>query len=143
MSASIPFSRPDAALLALRPAIAGQPPALPTPTTVADFQHQVLRPLLKLQHLVLLATVVDFAQDYRLPLTRPEAELSAALTELLARNARLRATLAGLVIGLLTWPELVFYRQHRSELNRRLLDLAQQRVLSSLPELQELAAGQS
>ena len=141
MTAPILSSRPDAALLALRPAIAGQPPALPTPATVADFQHQVLRPLLKLQHLVILAIVVDFAQDYRLPLARPEAELNVALTELLARNARLRATLAGLVVGLLTWPELAFYRQHRSELNRRLLDLAEQRVLSSLPELQELAAG--
>jgi len=137
-----PLARPDAALLALRPAIVGQPAALPTPATVADFQHQVLRPLLKFQHQVLLATVADFAHDYRLPLARPEAELGAALTELLARNARLRATLTGLVVGQFTQAELTFYRPHRSELNRRLLDLAQQRVLSSLPELRQLAADQ-
>jgi hypothetical protein len=69
MSASdLSPTRPDAALLALRPAIAGQPAAIPTPTTVADFQQQVLRPVLKLQHAVLLATVADFARDYRLPL---------------------------------------------------------------------------
>jgi hypothetical protein len=135
-----PSTRPDAALLALRPAIAGQPAAIPTPTAVADFQHQVLRPLLKLQHSILLATVADFAHDYRLPLTRPDTELSAALTELLARNARLRATLTGLVVGHFTQEELAFYRPHRNELNRRLLDLAQQRVLSSLAELRELAA---
>jgi hypothetical protein len=140
MSETPPLARPDAALLALRPAISGQPPALPTPSTVADFQHQVLRPLLKLQHLVLLATVADFIHDYRLPLARPNAELSAALTELLARNARLRATLTGLVVGHFTQAELAFYRPHRSELNRRLLDLAQQRVLNSLPELRGLAA---
>lgn len=129
-------ARADAALLALRPAIAGQPAAIPTPDTVADFQHQVLRPVLKLQHAVLLATVADVAHDYHLPLapaTPPEA--TRLLTELLARNARLRATLVGLVVGLLTQPELAFYRPHRAELNRRLLDLAQQRVLSSLPEL--------
>ena len=132
--------RPDVALLALRPAIEGQPPALPTPDNVADFQHQVLRPLLKLQHAVLLATVADFAHDYRLPLTSAEPELKPALGELLARNTRLRATLTGLVTGLLTQPELAFYRQHRNELNRRLLDLAQQRVLSSLAELRQLAA---
>jgi hypothetical protein len=54
---------------------------------------------------------------------------------LLGRNARLRATLAGLAVGLLTQPELTFYRQHRPELTRRLLDLAEQRVLSSIPEL--------
>jgi len=137
-----PFARPDAALLALRPAIAGQPAPLPTPDTVANFQHQVLRPLLKLQHPVLLATVADFALDYRLPLARPEAEFSAALTELLARNARLRTTITGLVVGQFTQTELAFYRPHRSELNRRLLDLAQQRILNSLAELRQLTANQ-
>ncbi|MDJ0367618.1 hypothetical protein QMK33_20930 [Hymenobacter sp. H14-R3] len=127
---------PDAALLALRPAIAGQPAAIPTPATVADFQHQVLRPVLKLQHAVLLATVADFAHDYHLPLaTADPTEATRFLTELLARNTRLRATLVGLVVGLLTQPELAFYRLHRAELNRRLLDLAEQRVLTSLDGL--------
>ncbi|RZK20404.1 MAG: hypothetical protein EOO56_12755 [Hymenobacter sp.] len=129
------ITRPDAALLALRPAIEGQPPANPTPATVADFQHQVLRPLLKLQHSVLLATVGDFVQEYRLPLHGSEAEIGPAIEELLARNTRLRATITGLVVGLLTQAELAFYRQHRPELNRRLLDLAQQRVRSSLADL--------
>jgi hypothetical protein len=125
-------TRPDAALLALRPAIAGQPAAIPTPTNVADFQHQVLRPLLKLQHAVLVATVAEFAADYRLPLqAAAPTEIQRLLGELLARNTRLRATLTGLVIGLFTTEELAFYRQHRPELNRRLLDLATQRVLSS------------
>jgi hypothetical protein len=63
--------RSAAALLALRPAIAGQPAAIPTPTTVADFQHQVLRPLLKLQHEVATGILEDFAQDYRLPAAIP------------------------------------------------------------------------
>lgn len=129
-------TRPDDALLALRPAIVGQPAAIPTPDSVADFQQQVLRPVLKLQHVVLLATVADFAHDYRLPLaTAAPTEASRLLTELLGRNARLRATVAGLALGMLTQPELAFYRRHRSELTRRLLDLAEQRVLSSLPEL--------
>ncbi|MDO7886076.1 hypothetical protein [Hymenobacter cheonanensis] len=136
MATSDSPTRPEAALLALRPAIAGQPAAIPTPGTVADFQQQVLRPVLKLQHAVLLATVADFARDYRLPLaTAAPTEATRLLTELLARNARLRATLAGLAVGLLTAPELAFYRQHRPELTRRLLGLAEQRVLSSVPEL--------
>ncbi|MGI4734337.1 MAG: hypothetical protein ACRYG7_04075 [Janthinobacterium lividum] len=125
----------DAALLALRPAIEGQPPAIPTPATVADFQHQVLRPLLKLQHGVLLATVADFAHEYHLPLTGEVTEVQPVISELLTRNTRLRATLTGVVSGLFTRAELAFYRQNRNELNRRLLDLAQQRVLSNLAEL--------
>jgi len=136
MPTSASPTRADAAMLALRPAIAGQPAAIPTPTTVADFQHQVLRPILKLQHVVLLATVADFAHDYHLPLaTAAPTEATRLLTELLVRNTRLRATVVGLVVGMLTLPELAFYRQHRSELNRRLLDLAEQRVLSSIADL--------
>ena len=135
MAAPTPLSRPDAALLALRPAIEGQPAAIPTPTTVADFQHQVLRPALKLQHDVLLAIVADFAADYRLPLAgAAPTEVQRLLGELLTRNVRLRATLTGVVVGLFTTEELAFYRQHRPELNRRLLDLAEQRVLSSWRE---------
>jgi hypothetical protein len=133
--------RSEAALLALRPAIEGQPAAIPTPTTVADFLHQVLRPVLKFQHEVLLATVVDFAHDYHLPLaTASPPEAARQLTELLARNTRLRATLVGLVAGLLTGPELAFYRQHRAELNRRILDLATERVRSSASELSDFQA---
>ncbi|MGI4739136.1 MAG: hypothetical protein ACRYG7_28550 [Janthinobacterium lividum] len=132
MDIPTPLPRPDAALLALRPAIAGQPAAIPTPSTVAEFQQQVLRPALKLQHAVLLAVVADFVADYRLPLAGAEpTEVKRLLGELLARNARVRATIAGLVLGLFTTEELAFYREHRSELNRRLLDLAEQRVLSS------------
>ena len=130
----------DAALLALRPAIEGQPPAIPTPATVAHFQHQVLRPLLKLQHAALLATVADFAQEYRLPLLGELTEVQQVIGELLTRNVRLRATLTGVVSGLFTQAELAFYRQNRNELNRRLLDLAQQRVLSSLSELRPTPA---
>ena len=124
-----PYPRPTAALLALRPAIEGQPAAIPTPATVPDFQHQVLRPILKLQHALLVATATDFALDYHVPLAgAAPAEASRLLTDLLARNTRLRATLTGLVVGLLTHEEFAFYRQHRGELNRRLLDLVAERI---------------
>jgi len=123
--------RPDAALLALRPAVPGQPAAIPTPDTVADFQQQVLRPLLKLQNEPLLALVADFAQDFRLPLAGTTAEARRQLlAELLGRNVRLRAIITGLVRGHFTAAELTFFRAHRPELTRRLLDLATERVLS-------------
>ncbi|MEJ7662694.1 MAG: hypothetical protein WKG07_25585 [Hymenobacter sp.] len=51
---------------------------------MADFQHQVLRPLLKFQNSLLLATVADFAADYHLPLaTADPTETKRLLTELL------------------------------------------------------------
>lgn len=122
------FERPDAALLALRPVL---PAVLPASghATPADFLHHTLRPLLKLQNDVLLAVVADFVRDHHMPLAAASAtEQQRLLAELLARNTKLRYIVIGLICGLFTGAELIYYREHRSELNRRLLELATRRV---------------
>ena len=120
------FPRPDAALLALRPLV-------PTETTdaadtVGAFLHTTLRPVLKLQNDLLLAVVTDFVRDHHITL-RP-TDQHHQLTELLGRNTKLRYTVVGLITGQFTTAEYAFYRQHRAELNRRLLEMAQRRVLN-------------
>lgn len=121
-------SRPDAALLALRPTL---PQMLPASghATPADFLHHTLRPLLKLQNELLLTVAADFVRDHHIPLAAAAAtEQQRLLAELLSRNTKLRYTVVGLVCGLFTAAELAYYRQHRPELNRRLLELATRRV---------------
>ncbi|WP_426493340.1 hypothetical protein [Hymenobacter sp. 102] len=119
--------RSDAALLALRPAIAAA--SSPDDTPVAHFLHATLRPVLKLQNEVLLQVVADFVRDHHIPLaTAAPTEQARLLAELLGRNTKLRYTIIGLVLGQFTQPELHLYRQHRPELNRRLLELATRRV---------------
>ncbi|GAA4039930.1 hypothetical protein GCM10022409_27180 [Hymenobacter glaciei] len=120
-----PTTRPTDALLALRPIV-------PTETTDADetvgaFLHATLRPVLKLQNDLLLAVVADFVRDHHIAL-RP-TDQHHQLTELLGRNTKLRYTVVGLITGVFTAAEYAFYRQHRSELNRRLLEMALHRVL--------------
>ena len=119
------FSRPDAALLALRPLV-------PTETTDADgpvgaFLHATLRPVLKLQNDLLLAVMADFVRDHHITL-RP-TDQHHQLTELLGRNTKLRYTVVGLITGQFTAEEYAFYRPQRAELNRRLLEMALRRVL--------------
>lgn len=130
------FARPDAALLALRPVV-------PTETTdaqgtVGAFLHATLRPVLKLQNDLLLAVVADFVRDHHISL-RP-TDQHHQLTELLGRNTKLRYTVVGLVTGVFTADEYAFYRQHRSELNRRLLEMALRRVLDQANAVVVLAA---
>ena len=131
----VPFFRPDAALQALRPAVPTETPtAEPVPTTVADFLHAVLRPVLKLQNPMLLAVVSDFVHDHHVPLARvAPTDQQRLMAELLTRNTKLRYTIVGLVTGLFTTEEFAFYRQHRPELNRRLLELASRRVQDQVP----------
>ena len=119
-------ARPDAALLALRPVVVTES-ATPADTAVGAFLHATLRPVLKLQNDLLLGVVTDFVRDHHITL-RP-TDQQHQLAELLARNTKLRYTIVGLITGQLTAEEYAFYRQHRPELNRRLLEMAQRRVL--------------
>ena len=121
------FLRPDAALQALRPLVAAETAA--TAATAGDFLHATLRPVLKLQNPLLLAVVADFVRDHHVPLaSAASADRLRLLAELLGRNTKLRYTVVGLITGLFTTDEMGFYRQHRPELNRRLLELATRRV---------------
>jgi hypothetical protein len=131
-----PSARPNDALLALRPLV-------PTETTDADgtvgaFLHATLRPVLKLQNDLLLAVVADFVRDHHIIL-RP-TDQHHQLSELLTRNTKLRYTVVGLISGAFTANEYAYYRQHRSELNRRLLEMALRRVLDQAGAVAALAA---
>ena len=130
------FSRPDAALLALRPAVPADP--ADAADTVGAFLHATLRPVLKLQNDLLLAVVADFVRDHHIVL-RP-TDQQHQLTELLGRNTKLRYTVVGLITGAFTAEEYAFYRPHRAELNRRLLEMALRRVLDQANKVVELAA---
>jgi hypothetical protein len=131
--------RSDDALLALRPAVAAS--TSPDDTPAARFLHATLRPILKLQNQVLLQAVADFVRDYHIPLaTAAPTEQARRLAELLGRNTKLRYTIIGLVLGQFTQPELLTYRQHRPELNRRLLELAAHRVQEQAAAVAVLAA---
>ena len=140
-SAFTPADR-DAAILASRPLVetAFLPPTAED-QTAGDFLHRTLRPVLKLQNELLLQLVADFLQDHHVPFgAAPAAEQQRLVGELLARNVKLRYLLVGTVVGLFTQAELAFYRPHRAELNRRLLELATRRVQDQVGAVAALVA---
>ncbi|GAB3830619.1 hypothetical protein [Hymenobacter jeollabukensis] len=134
------FDATDNLLRQLRPAVTTDTP--PSAALSADaLLHQALRPILKLLNLRLLQLVADFARDYRLPLlSAAPADQARLLDELLRRNQRLQHTAVGMATALLTAPEYEYYRHHRAEVNRRLLELLRQRVATQVPAVVALAA---
>jgi cell division protein ZapA (FtsZ GTPase activity inhibitor) len=130
----------DDTLRQLRPTVAAEEPTAAT-TPADELLHRALRPILKLHNERLLQLVADFARDYRLPLaTAAPADQQRLLTELLRRNQRLQHTAVGLVTALLTAAEYAYYRRHRPEVHRRLLELLRQRVLTQTATVVALAA---
>ena len=118
----------DAALVAMRPAIATADPDRAA-TAAEAFLHRTLRPVLKLQNGTLLALVAAhvgglvkgfaaFAPDDR----------RERLGALLRTDSRLKRTLVGVVLGALTSGELAFAMEHEAEVRRRIVALVAERV---------------
>lgn len=96
-----------------------------------DFQNRSLRPILKLQHPLLLLVFEHFAAKRKfLPLAVNREQRRGKIKELLAKDNRLRGLLFGIVIGQFTTAEAVIYCQMEAETNRRISSLLTDRILS-------------
>lgn len=125
----------DQQLLALRPAV---PAALLTETMSEEerFQNETLRPILKLQNPLLLALFRQYIvrrkdEFYQLP----EPQRPAYVQQAMQKDTTLRDTLKGMVIGHFTEAEWEQYMALVRPLDKRMLQLATQRLQSQLDEL--------
>ncbi|RMG71086.1 MAG: hypothetical protein D6722_07465 [Bacteroidetes bacterium] len=121
----------DQALKVLRPHVGHAE----TKSEIEAFQHAVLRPLLKLQHDLLVLQFEDQARSLKLPWDRmPAAERRATAEHLMQTHHRLRASLTGLVTGLMTREEFGFFLLHQDELGKRLSSMLMARLQSAYPD---------
>lgn len=99
--------------------------------SVETFQHETLRPLLKLQHPIILRQFEAFLREHKQNLgEQDKGQRQTYISHALKTHKRLRATYFGLVSGLMTEGEYDFYLTHRSELNKRLTQMLIQRLES-------------
>ena len=97
------------------------------------FQNEVLRPILKLQHnvLVLFFTKTTLDKKHAFDKMHEKAQYDFILHSLQS-NAIVRNTLLGMVIGLFTADELHFYLDHQDNLRRRIISMLADRLFSVL-----------
>lgn len=125
----------DEQLLALRPAI---PAASVTDNTTDEeqFQNETLRPILKMQNSLLLALFRQHIQRRKNEFYQlPEPQRPTYVQQALQKDAALRNTLKGVVVGHFTQAEWERYAALSGPLDKRLLQLATQRLQSQLNEL--------
>lgn len=118
----------DEALLQMRPDL-----GLDTSQSMAmeRFQHETLRPLLKLQHPLLVRQFEAFLVETKQDLTTQSAgQRESYIAHACKVHKRLRATFFGLVTGVMTEEEYQFYLANRGECNKRLTQMLIQRLSS-------------
>lgn len=107
----------------LRPIISTEP----SESAAEKFQNDVLRPILKLQHSVLIQL---FSQNMPPFKSKEWTEQKQQITEKIQKDPYLSALLSGVVLGMMTPDELTEYGENTKEYARRMKSMLLQRVLS-------------
>lgn len=102
-------------------------------TPLEQFHHQVLRPILKFQNEIILAIFHSEMNRFKIDLDKysPKGR-KEKIKSTLQKNQKLRTTLIGIVIALFELEELNFYHQQPNEINKRISNMMEERIVSQL-----------
>ncbi len=95
------------------------------------FQNDVLRPIIKFQHDLILQVFKIYISQKKIDLLLLNHENKIAKIELILQKDRvLLAELKGAVVGLFTVEEYGEYARMKSGINKRIIQIVKQRILS-------------
>jgi hypothetical protein len=115
-------------ILSLRPPISVDQER--NPLSIEEFQNTVLRPVLKFQHDLLLCYFKQHITYIHMPIN--EKNRSAYLQNCFSKDVNLRYFYIGLIAALFTTEEILFYKENSSEINKRILQMLIQRIISAM-----------
>lgn len=97
------------------------------------FQNEVLRPILKLQHDVILAHFHYYLERTKRSLVGLSGfEKKALIAGVFAKDLSLKLELRGMVLGLLTKEEFETYITIADSTNKRIVNMLQERIQSTV-----------
>jgi NDP-sugar pyrophosphorylase family protein len=97
------------------------------------FQNETLRPVLKLQNPLLLATFVNYATKHKgVFFDIPTDKQLAYIENAVHKDQKFRNSLKGMIIGQFTVEEYNIYTQNSSQLNKRMMSLVITRLQDQL-----------
>ena len=102
--------------------------------TIESFQNLTLRPILKMQHDLLLMIWKNYCEKQLKHgfLTKSPLLQSEHIAKSFKSDFKLKNRLLGVLIGHFTADELIFFMENEAELTRRMTDLMVQRLQSTL-----------
>lgn len=95
------------------------------------FQNNILRPILKLQHNLILSYFEHYLKQNKVNFNEPNSTQKKVITHRIFKtDTRFKIEMRGLIIGLLTFDEFEEYLKLSPNLNKRINNMIEQRVNS-------------
>lgn len=105
-------------------------------SAVELFQNQTLRPIIKMQHDLLIASFRHYVQKRNLDfLPLSNLKKKSKISAIFIKDIHYKNRILGFIIGQFTIDEYQYYRFNSSELNKRILQIVVQRIQDSLDQV--------
>lgn len=103
---------------------------------IEQFQNQVLRPILKMQHSILIALFCDYLIKKKVSFSNLKLEKQKKHIEgILSKDIAYRNLQIGIVLGQLSIDEYNFYKENSNKLSRRIIQMLKQRLKDSISKI--------
>lgn len=102
-------------------------------STEESFQNNILRPIIKFQHNLVVAIIKQAIQKHNkdfFNLSKEKQQLK--IESIFATDNQLKNDLKGVIIGLLTTEEYKSYYLIKNEINKRIIQMIKERFISTL-----------
>ena len=100
------------------------------------FQNQTLRPVIKMQHDLLIASFNMYKAKRKIDFSSLTDQKKRSKSKaVFVKDINYKNLTLGFIIGAFSLEEFAYYSLHASELNKRIIQIVIQRVQDSLPEI--------
>ena len=97
------------------------------------FQNEVIRPILKLQNDLFIASFLNYISKYKRDFyTRTVENKLSIIENAIQKDIKFRNALKGMIIALFTTDEYALYIKNSSSLNKRMMNLLIERLKSQV-----------
>lgn len=104
-------------------------------TEVEKFQNEVLRPIIKMQHHLLISFFENYIKKRKIDFTSlSEEKKKNKIKSIFDKDINFKNLILGLIAGHFSVDEYLYYTQNSSEFNKRVLQIIIQRLQNSLSD---------
>ena len=105
-------------------------------TEIESFQNTIVRPIIKMQHPLLVASFKNYLEKRKVDLQScSDLEINKKIKLIYNNDIYYRNISLGLIIGHFSTSEFSYYINYSSEINKRIIKIIHQRVHNSLSEI--------